>query len=180
MMLPMSNDINMLIILFASPFIVFVIHIVLARFFRNSSRLGLALKSATLGYIPTAFLLWSFVFYGISSEFKLATVIFYCFIIYSSFAYIYFNFFTLSETARRIHILYEVYKAGSLSEKEITDMYKLSDIIGIRLKRLVEMKQLRYENGHYSIDGKILYRAASFISLWRKALGFEKSRKLCK
>lgn len=173
----MSNDIKMLIILFTSPFITFAIHIALIRIFRNSPPLGMALNSAILGYFPTVFLLWSFVFYNISSKFELVAAIFYCFIVYSSFAYIYFNFFVLSETARRIRILHEIYKAGSLSQKDIIDLYKLSDIINIRLKRLVEMKQLSCENGYYSIDGKILYWPAFFISLWRNILGFERGQK---
>lgn len=174
----MSNDIKMLIILFASPFTIFVIHIVLRRVFTNSSPIGAAFKSAILGYIPTIFFLWSFVFYNISSNLELVTAIFYCFVVYSSLAYIYFNFFLLSETARRIRILYEIYRQDSLFEKDIMGIYNLSDIISIRLKRLVEMKQLRCANGYYSIDGKILYLAALVIAFWRNMLGFERGQKV--
>lgn len=167
----------MFTILFISPLIVFAIHIILVRIFRSSFSYYTVIKSAILGYFPTGFLLWYFVFYSISSRSELLSAILYSFVLYSSFACMYFQIFIISETARRIRILYEIYKNGSLSRKDIIDLYEAPSIIDSRLKRLVEIKQLKYEDGYYSLSGTMLYWMAWFVSLWRNILGFEKSSK---
>jgi hypothetical protein len=167
----MSPEIKMIIILTGSPFIILLIHILLSRIMRDSLPQMIAVKSILLGYFPTAFILWVFVFNKFSSVSEIKLAIIYCFILYTSFAYTYFHFFNTSETARRIRILYEIYKTGSLPSKDIATLYNPSDVIYIRLKRLVAMRQLKYKNGYYFIDKKLLYRAALLISFWRNILG---------
>lgn len=173
----MDPERKMLIILLSSPLIIFVTHILLMRLFSNTSPQIITIKSAFLGYLPTGLLLYKFVFCTFPFTFTLILLMFYCFIIYTSLAYTYFHFFNLSETGRRIRILYEIYKAGSLPLRDITSLYKLSDIIDIRLKRLIAMKQLKYTDGYYSLDGKILYYMALLVSLWRNILGLTKNYK---
>lgn len=169
-----NTEISMLIILLSSPLVVLAIHMILARIFHNQLPQIVAVKSILLGYLPIAVLLWKFSFYEISTVLEILSSIFYCFIVYTAFAYTYFHFFNMSETARRIRILHEIYKAGSLSSKDIMDLYRTSDIIDVRLKRLAAAKQLKYIDGYYYIHKKMLYFAALFIALWRNILGFTK------
>lgn len=169
----MNLEIKMLAILSGTPFLIFFIHMILVRILHNNTSAQMvAVKSAMLGYLPTALILWHFVFYYFNSSSRIISAAAYCFIIYSALAYTYFHFFNMSETARRIRILYEVYRAGTLPCEKIKAMYKSSDIVHLRLKRLISMKRLRYSDGYYSMDDKILYSAALFITSWRKIIGF--------
>jgi hypothetical protein len=76
----------------------------------------------------------------------------------------------MSETARRIHILYEIYRYNSLPVKDFTALYKTTDIISLRLKRLVGTNQLEYKDGFYVIKGRVLYLASLLVLSWRKLL----------
>lgn len=171
----METGVKMVAILLVSPLIVLSTHIGMARIFCNLSNQVVAFKSVLFGYLPTALLLWFFVFRDISSVSALMTTVLYCFVVYSSLAYTYFHFFNMSETARRIHILYEIYRHNSLPVKDFTALYKTTDIIDIRLKRLVEMNQLEYSSGFYEIKGKILYFASRLVLLWRRILALNEN-----
>lgn len=162
----------MLIILSGTPLLILFIHIVLSRILRNASAQIVAIRSAVLGYLPASLILWRFVFSYFTSSYSAISASIYCFIVYTAFAYTYFHFFNMSETARRIRILYEVYKSGALPCGKIKTLYKSSDIVHLRLKRLVEMERLKYLDGYYSLNDRILYPAALFIKFWRKLLGF--------
>lgn len=149
----------------------------LGRIYRGSSPQIVVIKSAFMGYIPTSLLLWKFVFSAAKMSFpEELTLLCYCFIVYNAFAYTYFHFFNMSETARRIRVIYEIYRAGSLCMKDILYLYKTSDVITLRLKRLVSTKQLKIEDGYYSLNKRLLYYAALFINEWRNLLGFNKIR----
>lgn len=165
-------DAKMVIILLCSPLVSFAIHALLARVSSGSPQV-IAFRAAVIGYIPIAAFLWIFVFRENKPTYLLLTAVIYSFIVYSSLAYTYFHFFNMSETARRIKILFEIYRHGSMRAKDLTALYKTSDIISIRLKRLSDMGQLECKEGFFSIKGGILYWAAHMILLWRKMLALQ-------
>lgn len=168
----MNSEIRIVIILSCAPLINLLLHMILARSFRNLSPQIVAIKSIFLGYILLFLLLWLFVFPTvIYLPSHIVTILVYCFLVYTLLSYTYFHFFNMSETARRIRILNEIYKAGSLPIQNMEVLYNTSDIVDLRLKRLIAMKQLRYEDGYYSLHGKILYIAGRVILWWRKVLG---------
>lgn len=171
----MTIGIKIIVILLCTPLIILTIHAVSVRIL-NSPAQTVALKSAFSGYFFTALLLWQFVFRYFNNNFLILSASAYCFIVYTAFAYTYFHFFNMSETARRIRILYEIHHAGALPFAELEAFYKTSDIVNFRLKRLVAIKRLKYTDGFYSMSGKILYWAALFIKLWRNVLGFNKGQ----
>ncbi len=163
---------KIVVILLCSPLIILAVHAVVSRVLHKSSPQVAAVKSILIGYLPTGLLLWGFVFNNITlgGDIILASV--YALVVYTAFAYTYFHFFNMSETARRIRIMYEIYMTGSLPAQRVTALYGTGDMIDRRLKRLVAMKQLKYNDGKYSIDGRILYIAAIMVTMWRRVLGF--------
>lgn len=171
----MNPALKMIILLACSPLIVFLVHMAIARLMRNRSAQIAVIISAFLGEIIMALLLWYFIFCfsaGLTAGF--ATTVFYAFIIYNLLAYTYFHLFNMSETARRIRILYEIDKKGALSQAEIAAIYGTSDILDIRLERLLAARQLEYADGRYRLHGRLLYFASVAVAVWRDILGFGK------
>jgi len=171
----MDTGIKMLFILSATPFMNLILHMISTRVFRDSSHHVVAIKSILLGYILLFFPLWLLISSDTSyPSYKIFVALFYCFIVYTLLSYTYFHFFNMSETARRIKILYEIYRAGSLTKKEMASVYSASDMINIRLKRLVSMRQLKYTDGFFSLEKKTLYWAGLILVLWREILGLKR------
>ncbi|TAN45268.1 MAG: hypothetical protein EPN22_04550 [Nitrospirae bacterium] len=169
----MNYHMPMLIILFASPAIILITHMSLSRIWNTHPRQAVAIRAALIGGIAVSLLLSYCVFSKIPSPREMIRPAFYSAIVYGAIAYVYFHFFNMSETARRIRIMYEVYQAKSICCDKITDIYKTTDIISIRLRRMTDMKQLRLSQGYYSVNSRVLYCAALLVKLWRSMLGFK-------
>lgn len=160
----------MLALLLSSPLIILATHMVLSRLLRGSRPpQSVAVKALLLAYVPMGALLWYFSLQTMQDGLLYAAV--FCAFVYSSIAYTYFHFFNMSETARRIRILFEIHSAGSLPGVKITELYSTEGIVQMRLKRLVETNQLKLTDGMYSVDNRVLYAAAQFIAFWRRLLG---------
>lgn len=101
----------------------------------------------------------------------------YGFIVYNSLGYSYFHFFNMSETARRVRILIEVRLKKSVSSEAITKNYNCDLMISNRLKRLVELGQIKLHNNKYVLCGRLLLAGAVLIFSMRKLLGFEENGK---
>lgn len=94
-------------------------------------------------------------------------------IIYIALGYCYFNFVGLSETARRIRMLIEIYTSKEgLSLEEILSRYNAGEIVKKRIDRLLNNGQLKYKDGKY-FTGKpvVLLIACSVIFLKLLLLG---------
>ena len=169
---------RLLLILLSSPLVILTVHMAFSRMFKNKySPQVVAVKSLLSGYIPMAVLIQLFVMDDRGGELANGRTIawLYCAIVYTSIAYTYFHFFNMSETARRVRILYEINRAGSLNYKDIRELYSTPDIVGVRIQRLIQMKQLKKESdGRYSLDGRLLYYTARFVAAWRGLIGFGK------
>lgn len=75
-------------------------------------------------------------------------------IIYLSFSYCYFQFINMGETARRIRLLRELYEQPKGQTKEqILAKYNARDIIDIRIKRLLNNKQVIPRGTKYYLRG---------------------------
>lgn len=75
-------------------------------------------------------------------------------IIYLSLSYCYFQFINMGETARRIRLLRELYETPKGQTKEqILAKYNARDIIDIRIKRLLNNKQVILRGTKYYLGG---------------------------
>lgn len=165
---------TLLTILMLSPLIILGSHLIFSRFNQKSPPQIIAIFSILLSYLPVGALcgyaLWR------NSTIKSTDLIsgaIYFFVVFSALAYAYFHLFNMGETARRIRLLAEIRKVGSLTAQELSTIYKESEIVELRLQRLVDMKQLTLDNGYYTIKRKILYYVAKIILAWRYLLGFD-------
>ncbi len=160
-----------LVLLILSPFVILCVHALVSRtllFLKPGFSNQLAcILSVVAGHIPMGLLLWFFAFNptALSNELVAPSVI-YCLIVYNAIGYCYFHLFNMSETARRIRILYEVKKAGRLEDSEIQSMYDTGNMFTVRVERLLSMNQIREEGGRYRLSGYFLYIPALIINFW--------------
>ncbi len=155
-------------VLIGAPFILLAVHAASSRIWAKSARQVVAAGSVVAGFIIVSCLSVG-VFAGQGGHFdRIAAV--YASVVEAAICYIYFHFFNMSETARRIRLLHEVYASGSLTRDDINEVYKTSDVIHLRLVRLVAMGQLKRADGQYCLHGRTLYFAARAVFAWRKML----------
>jgi len=153
----------------------FLMHVFLVRicgFFKQASfRQGGVITGLLIGFIPLGLL---FYFWIINLKIKPYSAILwsglYLFLIYSLFSYVYFHFFNMSETARRVRILVEIRKKGTFKKDEILQNYPCCDIVSNRLNRLVALGELRLSEDRYLIGRGMFIFPAKALFYFRKVL----------
>lgn len=89
-------------------------------------------------------------------------------IIYVSLSYCYFQFINMGETARRIRLLRELYEAPKGQTKEqILAKYNAQDIIDIRIKRLLNNKQIILRDAKYYPKGTTVLFISKLILIMK-------------
>ena len=157
-----------LIILICSPLLLMLLHMAVVRVIKifnvnMSNQRSLILTELFLNF-PLLVII-----YFIN---KTPVSLIYGCIVYNSLGYSYFHFFNMSETARRIRILIEIKLKKSVSFKDITENYNCDLMISNRLKRLVELGQVKLRDNKYILCGGLLLAGAVLIFSMRKLLGF--------
>ena len=176
----MELEIHYLLLLLCSPLIAFAIHLIVARVLRllkfNLSPLLVAAFAVLVGYVVMAALSWPIFLRHQSGESEKFWAALYGLLVYGGLAFSYFQLFGMSETARRIHILYDLKSHGPMPRGEIHSRYRLSDMLSVRLGRLMEWKQLRIVGGRYVLNGRFfLYGVAKIAECWARVLGFQQA-----
>lgn len=95
------------------------------------------------------------------------------FIFSNGISYGYFHFFNMSETARRVRILLQIYSQKRLNVAELKDIYSPGDMVSFRIQRLLASGQIVHgADNRYRISSRFLLRVAFVIEWVRKLLGF--------
>lgn len=90
---------------------------------------------------------------------------------YCALGYCYFHFINLNETARRIRILTELfYSENGLSQQEVLGVYNAEEIIGRRIKRLVDHGQVIEKNGKYFIGNPAFLLMAKAVEIMKSVI----------
>jgi len=89
---------------------------------------------------------------------------------YFAIAYAYFQFFNMSETARRIKIVTRIYKNPDIKVYELKKVYNPELQILKRIERLKEMSQITLKENRYYIKNRFFLIPAIIINFWRKTL----------
>lgn len=157
-----------LIILICSPLLLMLLHMAVVRVIKifnvdMSNQRSLILTELFLNF-PLLVII-----YFIN---KTPVSLIYGCIVYNSLGYSYFHFFNMSETARRIRILIEIKLKKAVSFEDITENYNCDLMISNRLKRLVELGQIKLRDNKYILCGGLLLAGAVLIFSMRKLLGF--------
>lgn len=89
-------------------------------------------------------------------------------IAYSSLGYCYFHFINIGETGRRIRILRELYDSkDGLSLDELLARYNFNDILGKRITRLLQNRQVVFKDDAYYIGKPIMLLISKGIAVMR-------------
>ncbi|MBU1367059.1 MAG: hypothetical protein KJ711_04530 [Candidatus Omnitrophica bacterium] len=92
--------------------------------------------------------------------------ILYVLIVHNVLGYSGWHIFNMSETARRIRMLYELNLAGRFRYDELADKYGVKNMLDVRLKRLTDMKQISEHNGYFVLKSLLLYRIGIVVLNW--------------
>ncbi len=84
--------------------------------------------------------------------------------------YCYFHFINLGETGRRIRIVRELLSADGLTLEGLLKRYNTSDMVEIRLTRLLSSGQIVEQNGMLFIKSQFLLRASQIMVLMKKII----------
>ena len=96
----------------------------------------------------------------------------YAVLVYGCLSYAYLHVYLMGETARRLHILYELKVHGCMPVDQIAARYGAGDMLSARLDRLLAMHQLEKKGGRYVLRKQFLCFASRIIVLWARVLGF--------
>lgn len=157
-------------LLSAAPMLVFFMQLAANGFLKAlkikiSNQLVVILCCAA-GHAPIAAILWTVYLQKIASASELTLAALYCLIVYNALAYSYFHLFNMSETARRIRILYEIYSTGVLSASQIASSYNPSVMVKNRIERLVAMRQIKQSGNRYFLDQRLIFAVSSAVAGW--------------
>jgi len=146
-----------LVLVLTGAILPFLIHLFLSRglklFRQPADRQKGAILSGPVGLIPLL-ILFSFLVLPRVGSAAAAWTALYVFGIYACSSYVYFHFFNMSETARRIRILVHGAAGGMIPTQEIGATYTPEGMVAIRLERLVALKELQVREGRYVIGAR--------------------------
>ncbi len=157
-----------------------LLHIAISRLLillRMETRpMKVAVASILSGLIITLGFLWlvylrslevrSYGFYGLL----------YASMVYGCFSYAYLHLCLMGETARRLHILYELKMRGTLSKEKLALDYGANDIIVARLNRLIRSGQLRLKGNRYQLNKTFLCAVSRLLLIWAQLIGFRSDK----
>ena len=172
----MDFQIHYLVVLFCSPLFAFISHLTFARLVSllklKPSPLLIAALGVLLGYFVGGIIVWRTMLESMANNSDRFWAALYGTLVYGGLAFSYFQFFAMTETARRIRILYELKLCGKTTRNEIESRYGAENMLSLRLERLIAWKQLRCADDRYLLKGRALYYIARIIEAWAKLLGF--------
>jgi len=165
-----------LMLLTCTPLLIFILHMGAARIFMRYNfdmpNQVIVIICSLVGHMPMAAAIWVVYLRYLTTPVELVWAAVFGLIVYNALAYGYFHIFNMSETARRIRILYEIYTSKKLKASDITSVYSGKDMLTIRLKRLLSLRQIRLSGNRYLPDGRLPYYAAKIVAGWGRILGF--------
>lgn len=165
-----------LLLLFISPVLLFLIHATLSRVLlicrlRIPSLMGL-LFSIILGFSAVLITGWQIHLQHFSNRTEIFCGMLYIWIVYGCFSCAYFHLFMMGETARRLHILYELKILGTLARSDLAAAYGANAMLSVRLDRLVAARQLVLKGDRYVLQKYFLYSVSRALMIWGSIIGF--------
>ncbi len=158
-----------LLLIFSQVFLV-LLHVIILRIMRNKkakfSPLLITVKCALFGNIPLLIALWFLLAMAHKDSTQIVTAVLYSLTAYNGMAYSYYHLFNMSETARRIRILYELKLSGGSKYENISNKYGTENMLDIRLKRLENMRQISNLQGRFVLKSPLLYWVALLVINW--------------
>ena len=79
--------------------------------------------------------------------------------------------FSVTDVSMHVHLLVEIHRHGTIRPEELHALYNKSAIIEARLPRLLELRQLRLEDGRLYVRGSAVLLGARLLVPLRRILG---------
>ena len=165
-----------LVLLACTPLLMFVlqmgaVRVSMLHWPHVSSQL-IVIICALIGYVPMGVAIWlMYLRHLVATPHELAWAGIYSLVVYNALAYAYFHIFNMSETSRRVRILYEIYASKQINASDIASLYNTKHMLNARLERLLSTKQIKQSGNGYFLDHKLLYYAARVVAWWGRVLG---------
>lgn len=157
-----------LILLACTPLLIFSLHMAAARvFMRHKCDIPnqvIVIIYSFVGHIRMAAATWMVYLRHVTTPVELFRALIYSLIVYNTLVYSYFHIFNMSETARRIRIIYEIYTSEELRASDIASLYRANDVLSSRPEKLLSMKQIELSGKRYLLDHRLLYNAARVVA----------------
>jgi len=169
-----SNTIHLIVIITLLLYLFFILlHIILVRILVHCKK-KFSGQNIIFKLILFFNLLFS-IFYVFFLNYSIYIYL-YIFIVYNSLFYVYFHFYNMSETARRIKILIMI-KLGLINNLNDIEQANQTNLqISNRLERLVGMSQITFKNGKYYLKSNLLLTIAIIIDTYRKVLFLNRNK----
>ena len=165
------------LLLFLSPLVTIGIHILISRANRTLQTRWppqvVTIVAILVGYPAVGLVAWEIYFRHLPAEAARFGDALYGFLVYGNLSYAYFHLYNMSETARRIRILYELRVNGQMSREAIDARYPPESQLHVRLERLLGMGQLEQAGGRYKVKSRLLWLSAMIILGWGEFIGFD-------
>jgi hypothetical protein len=176
----MSPLASLLVVLAASPILVFVAHAITYRALDRTGAKPTAHSSAMLAligaFVPVAFATWCLGFFGPgrgAADALCALV--YVIAVYGALGVLYLDVVNIAETSLHMHLLLELAWGGALPMADLLDRYSADRMIAARLERLTSLGQLRVVDGRCYVANRSTLYLAGAIDAWRTVLGLPTS-----
>jgi hypothetical protein len=171
----MSALVRLLVLLVASPLLVFVLHAVFHRVLDRPGRRVSAHSSAFVaiiaGFVVLLAAAWWLDLLQRDTPLDVIGSLGYIGAVYGTLAILYIDVVNVAETSLHMHLLLELAWGGSLDVERVREQYSEARMIQARLHRLASMGQLRIEGDHCLITNRSTLRFAALIDVWRRILG---------
>jgi hypothetical protein len=171
----MSELLRLLVLLVASPLLVFMLHAICHRVLDRPGRRVSAHSSAFVAIVAGfAVVLAAACWLNLLQQdtlLDLAGSLGYIAAVYGTLAILYIDVVNVAETSLHMHLLLELAWGGSLEVERVREQYSEARMIQTRLHRLASMGQLRIEGHQCLIANRSTLRFAALIDAWRRVLG---------
>ena len=171
----MSALVQLLLLLLASPLLIFVLHAVFHRLLDRPGRRVSAHSSAFVaivaGFAALLAAAWWLDLLPRATPLDLVGSLGYNAAVYGTLAILYIDVVNVAETSLHMHLLLELAWGGSLDVEHVREQYSEARMIQTRLHRLASMGQLRIEGDQCLIANRSTLRFAALIDAWRRVLG---------
>ena len=84
----------------------------------------------------------------------------------------YFATFAISEVSLHMHIMLMILISNKLSIDAVKIQYNKPHMLKERLKRLIDLGQVREEDNFYYLNGRLLLYGSKIFDIWKILLGF--------
>jgi hypothetical protein len=162
---------SLLLLLAATPLLMFVAHAVVFRAFSLAGARPSAHSSAFVAlaavFVPVCAIAWQL---GVSlCGFAYLTIV------YAALAVLYIDVVNIAETSLHMHVLLELAWGGGAPMADLVNRYSADRMVAARLERLASIGHVRIEDGRCYIANRSTLYLAGALDIWRSILGLPRT-----